>query len=81
MFIHVIRSKIGTDLEKMTHLAESETTGQTLQVMNKMFQKSLKFMQSLVKIRELNDQKDKFEQIEVCGLVLEILTRNLEKVN
>ena len=38
MFIHVIRSKIGTDLEKMTHLAESETTGQTLQVMNKMFQ-------------------------------------------
>ena len=55
MFIHIIRSKIDSDLEKMISLAESEASGQTLQVINKIFQKSLKFMQSLAKIREPKD--------------------------
>jgi len=73
MFIHIIRSKIDSDLEKMISLAESETSGQTLQVINKIFQKSLKFMQSLVKIRESKDQANEFEQIEVCSLIVEIL--------
>ena len=35
----------------------------------------------MVKITESNDQKEKFKQIEICSLVLEVLIRNLERVN